>query len=143
MPNWCENDLNIYAYAGGEEAEKQLKEVVALFGEDGPFQKIKPLPDAEKENWYEWHIANWGTKWDLDKDGTSIEFDDACSAVISFDTAWSPPQPIVLELSRKYPKLEFCMMSYEQGMAYCCAFKCVNGVALNDEEMTYYRNRGG
>ena len=41
-------------------------------------------------NWYDWAIANWGTKWnggeaDIDEDPNDDEI------LIRFDTAWSPP----------------------------------------------------
>lgn len=50
--------------------------------------------------WYEWCIKNWGTKW------------NACDSwveddIIHFDTAWSPPIPVLIALSKKYPNNEF------------------------------------
>jgi len=51
-------------------------------------------------NWYGWCIENWGTKWgayDISVDGNAV----------SFLTAWSMPEPIIRELSKKFPKCKF------------------------------------
>ena len=45
-------------------------------------------------DWYDWSIENWGTKW------------NACDSItdydnIEFETAWSTPIPIFVELSKR------------------------------------------
>ena len=47
--------------------------------------------------WYEWCIAKWGTKWNACE--TKIIDDDT----ITFETAWSNPEPILYELAKRYP----------------------------------------
>lgn len=47
--------------------------------------------------WYEWCYANWGTKWN------AYENEQADEDTISFWTAWSNPEPIMLKLSEMYP----------------------------------------
>ena len=45
--------------------------------------------------WYEWRIANWGTKWDahiIHFEWTELE--DAWELEITFDTAWGPPDEV-------------------------------------------------
>ena len=37
------------------------------------------------DNWYDWHLEHWGTKWDC---YSHVE-DDECN--VTFDTAWSTP----------------------------------------------------
>ena len=54
------------------------------------------------DNWYDWCIANWDTKWDavrshIDEDGANIHF----------ETAWSPPTKVIRELASAYPELTF------------------------------------
>ena len=41
------------------------------------------------ENWYDWNIANWGTKWDACE--SEIGNNDINFFSVSFQTAWSPP----------------------------------------------------
>jgi len=57
-------------------------------------------------NWYNWNNANWDTKWDacdaecdLDEDGTQL--------FITFNTAWSYPEPVFIKMCEQYPKLQF------------------------------------
>lgn len=53
-------------------------------------------------SWYAWSCAHWGTKWGA----YEIEKIDGG---VKFQTAWSPPMPVIQELSKRFPdaKLEF------------------------------------
>lgn len=69
------------SYPSWEAEEKQDKELVSKYGAD---------------NWYDWSVKNWGTKWNTGsckKTGVNS---------VEFDTAWSTPEPAMFELSRKY-----------------------------------------
>lgn len=48
--------------------------------------------------WYEWCCKNWGTKWN------AVETEFVDTDTIEFQTAWSAPLPVVMELSRKFPE---------------------------------------
>ena len=50
-------------------------------------------------NWYDWHIENWGTKW-------NACHCEVCYDCVHFETAWSYPEPIIKALSEKYPDRE-------------------------------------
>jgi hypothetical protein len=58
-------------------------------------------------NWYDWSIANWGTKWNA----RGAELDDDCIAEgyieIRFETAWDAPQPLFEKMFAMFPKLSF------------------------------------
>lgn len=58
--------------------------------------------------WYEWSLANWGTKWDACKvvpdGGIECECDED-EITIAFDTAWSTPVPVLVALSKQFPDL--------------------------------------
>ena len=47
--------------------------------------------------WYEWRIANWGTKWN-----SYSNFYEGGS-ILNFQTAWNAPKPVLLKLSEMYP----------------------------------------
>ena len=65
------------------------------------------------DNWYDWQVNNWGTKWDL-KELVANELDDyQCTLV--FQTAWCPPEPIVDKLREMFPDLEFYGVWIEEG----------------------------
>jgi hypothetical protein len=61
--------------------------------------------------WYDWNVTNWGTKWDACD--TYIGRDGDLSASISFQTAWSPPEPIFRAIVEQFPNLTFDI-SYEE-----------------------------
>lgn len=54
------------------------------------------------KDWYDWNIANWGTKWDAWS--PSVETTDN-EIMIEFQTAWSTPKPVFLKLAEQYPEL--------------------------------------
>lgn len=50
--------------------------------------------------WYEWSINTWGTKWNAHSGSVN-------SDITSFQTAWSAPIPVMVELSKQYPDITF------------------------------------
>lgn len=143
MPNWCSNELYIGIEADRDVAAitQQIKERCAGTVENGEetvldFRNIVQPPDTPsyrdepdqktaKQNydwWYNWNVKNWGTKWN--SQGARWSADDT---VINFDTAWSPPLPIVLELSKLFEDVVFALRYEEGGMAFAGDYVCVNG----------------
>ncbi len=101
MPNWCLNSIYI---EGPEKEIEKFEEYVSTNKSTFSLHKIIPMPDKEKENWYEWCWENWGTKWEIDeryieKSGGNRELQ------YMFDTAWAPPVPVYEHLVNKFPKL--------------------------------------
>ena len=54
----------------------------------------------QDDRWYDWRCTNWGTKWGACE--IEINQDDEDFLEITFNTAWSPPEPIVNELRSRY-----------------------------------------
>lgn len=110
MPNWCYNNLDITAT--NDEQKAMLEKVSKAEAADGFIGMFMPLPEILKDttspapadldedlrnamiaqtgydNWYDWQVAKWGTKWDPEI--VSCEFDGETLSV-SFDSAWAPP----------------------------------------------------
>jgi hypothetical protein len=112
MPNWCNNSVRLSA------SKEKIDALVAVLEDKDNqqvFQHLRPMPDSEKENWYDWNINNWGTKWDM----SIIDWDreDDATVWIAFDTAWSPPEALYEFLFEN----EWYVEAYyhESGMAYC------------------------
>jgi hypothetical protein len=109
---------------------KQLRENELLFG---------------SQTWYDWRIKNWGTKWDASD--ISIEnikvLTKVAKVLICFKTAWSPPNPVILAASEKFPNLTFKMDYFECGMQFKGVLKIKNGDILKDETSKYYGRKGG
>jgi len=115
MPNWCENIVMISA--DKEEDMKEFKDKAFKKLEDGAevfqFKNLIPMPEEEKENWYEWNNNNWGTKWDVE---AMTHDEDATWIKIEFDTAWAPPEPIYLYMYKNFPNLSISWFYHEPGM---------------------------
>jgi hypothetical protein len=129
MPNWTENVLKIRPSEKlNKNQEDMLKEIVKKytsipedteFGSSDEelrvldFEKISPRPATEE--WYSWNNKNWGTKWSANAVGFN-----QCTDLLEFyfDTAWSPPEPIIAKLASLYPKLNFNFKYAEPGMCF-------------------------
>jgi hypothetical protein len=55
----------------------------------------------QDDRWYSWQINNWGTKWNTYCDELSY-IDDDTVLYYTFDTAWSPPEPVIDRLRKIY-----------------------------------------
>jgi hypothetical protein len=86
MPNWCDNSIKI-----SHEDKARIDAIDAELSKVEPqlFNSINPRPADQEENWYDWNVNNWGTKWDA----SVIDFtrEDDNTIIVTFDTAWSPP----------------------------------------------------
>ncbi len=120
MPNWCNNFLRI-AVTDRVERNTILNFCRAMHEPSGrilPFslEKIVPMPESEKDNWYEWRIRNWGTKWELTPDECH-HWTTTKSIWYCFYSAWSPPLEAVAALSKRFPTNYMRIEFEEKGMA--------------------------
>lgn len=65
--------------------------------------------------WYDWSIANWGTKWNA-YDAT---FGDSGESV-TFNTAWSAPMLVLVKLSEMYPDDDISVMYADEDIGSNC-----------------------
>jgi len=67
------------------------------------------------DNWYDWCVENWGTKWDVE-----AELVDESEIYLryEFDSAWSPPIDWLEEVAKQFPKLHFKLKYEEEGMGF-------------------------
>jgi len=96
------------------------------------FQNVIPIPEEIRDeyystcdsegmknenNWYKWNVNNWGCKWDASETNEWFEVEDGIATLsFSFDTPWSPPQPIMdklIEMCRTQD-LEMCWTYREE-----------------------------
>lgn len=65
------------------------------------------------DNWYDWSIEHWGTKWNAyDCEGVPEE------GVLTFGTAWNPPEKVIEKLFEKYPNGDIDWYYEETGMCF-------------------------
>lgn len=135
MPNWCMNTLTITGPS--ETLEKLIDEVTVQVGKnDHPklsLERLDATPKAlleagdmasnvalmvrepiegEVDDWYTWRVRHWGTKWDIEAE---LEYDGEDLIESRFDSAWSPPLPACLTLSKRYPDLQITLEFDEPG----------------------------
>lgn len=63
------------------------------------------------KGWYDWSIANWGTKWNA----YSFEKISDDPFVFRFDTAWDFPTPVFRAAAKKFPDLRFHCVTFDEG----------------------------
>lgn len=119
MPNYCHNTLSFH---GDDKTISELRSRIITSKNLLTFERILPTPNEivdgsnsmeelnrleEKygyNNWYDWRIHNWGTKWDATN--SEIILEDQNNLKICFDTAWSPPMTWLFYVIKLYPKLD-------------------------------------
>lgn len=81
--------------------------------------------------WYEWSIENWGTKWSPKMEYWEISTYDSGSVISSYyETAWSPCDKLIREVSKQFPTLLFSVTSDEEGGSFVCCEAYQNGVLV-------------
>jgi hypothetical protein len=55
------------------------------------------------DNWYDWRIEKWGTKWNAYHQARSSD------NVVTFQTAWSAPLPVLAALAAQHPEARFVL----------------------------------
>lgn len=143
MPNWCMNTLEITG------PRERVEDIADAFSKGKLLAHVRPIPEplnnpetgsyggenAEEkdalraqlkaefgyEGWYEWCVANWGTKWDVGGRDGDYELADVgngqCTLTANFDSAWTPPIPVyeVLVDEGLQVKAYYC----EPGCGFC------------------------
>lgn len=91
---------------------------------------IPPNLSTFQRGWYDWRVEQWGTKWDAAID-TGVEINGDLS--YQFDTAWSPPIPVINQMIQSYPELSFRFVYVEEGPSYAGIMEGKDGVVTVDK----------
>lgn len=140
MPNWVDNNLTIYGtkeqiekvkgqvsqtttsrWGNKKESEKPIfsffniipppeDKIDEYFGVHG-YSEGEKKGDTEY-NWYNFNNREWGTKWDACE--SSIEEESENCVTYFFQTAWSPPTPVIQKLSEQNPELDITLRFVEE-----------------------------
>lgn len=159
MPNWVTNSVSIEAspdvikqiagqlsapydrpredWMTKEVTVETVSEVIQFFNILRPtnleeYYKTANGSQFENQlNWYNWNTSHWGTKWDACDIQDADTSDDGTVITYSFDTAWSPPVPVFLELSRQYPTAKISL-SYREEQMWGGHVRYLNGEITED-----------
>jgi hypothetical protein len=96
-------------------------------------------------NWYDWCVANWGTKWDCYEVGAwniNDHRDHTISATICYETAWSPVTEFWCKVSEMYPECEFFHEFADEGGGFLGHETIVNGEVTDTEEIEWDSDEG-
>jgi hypothetical protein len=118
MPNWCQNVATI-SHEDKEKIDAIEHELNKEKEDIGLFQMLRPRPADQEENWYEWNISNWGTKWDINY--CDFERIDDNTIKLIFDTAWGPCITLYEYMETEGYSIEG--FYNEEGMAFCGCFR--------------------
>lgn len=143
MPNWCDNRISI---TGPNALINKIS--MTVNAEEGILNVIAPIPAELKDsvsgsenakpdwqkkqskelikkygydNWYDWCLNNWGTKWDLceyyaDLPSFREYFDDGMSRInFGSSSAWSPPIGALTHFISENEDVDVKCLYYEGG----------------------------
>lgn len=143
MPN--NTDVRVYI---DHTSKSRIDDMENIFSNDYPFNMIIPMPDdifrgnltmeqrtaSNGRNWYDWSVANWGTKWDAYN--VNVQRLSDTSLYVTMETAWSPPIPIF----EKLVELGFDVSAYylDEGHMYIGQFECGQDFYFDVNEETPY-----
>lgn len=119
------------------ETDKQRAEIRLKYGMELGQVFFK---DGYNSGGYEWCVEFWGTKWNASSVQILEQTDDMVK--LTFDTAWSPPIPVISKLGEKFPSCYFMLEFFECGMGFQGVLNVENGqpsVSYDD----YDGERGG
>ena len=133
MPNWCNNNIEITG------PKEKLIKICEGAKKGELLDTLYPMPEALKEtekssdddkmakqpvvdgvnNWYDWRVNNWSTKWDVDPyvgDNIKVEGDGGnARLVFGFDSAWSPPIGACAKYLEDNDDVSIRLVYYEPG----------------------------
>lgn len=122
MPNWCDNRVYI------EAPPAEIEAIIAAVQNDGDkklLNYLRPEPEhgpdvvGEMPNWWNWRIANWGTKWEVQAEIISHSVADGWIN-LAFESAWSPPIDALYHWEAQSPENRgFDIRYIEWGMMFC------------------------
>ena len=87
------------------------------------------------KDWYDWSCANYGSKWS-DYEGSFSSIGDEY-LMLSFNSAWSPIQIGIENVSKQFPTLNFLLSWHEGGCAFLGGASIRNGETLKLIEGDY------
>lgn len=143
MPNYCENKLRIktdnnhlVGMLNAAASEGRLLDFIKPMPDDlqltpkawySDEEKQQALSEKQQENlrnhgyntWYDFAVAEWGTKWDIDYISSAVG-DNFIE--IEFDTEWAPPINAYDALRDMNGVLSVEATWHEPGMGFCGAY---------------------
>lgn len=146
MPNWCANTVTFK-----HDDPEKIKDIVNAWNSGKFFSAFVPCPledvivgyapgelvqqeNTAKErfnlaaygysNWYDWRVAEWGTKWDVGRENERKRAvkQNAKKVTLRFNSAWAPPIGFY-EKMRDQHGYGVEAYFFEAGMGFCGSWR--------------------
>lgn len=139
VKNWNDEEVDGYdmSVLFPVPEELQIESVFFRTDSDDPeHQELLKKYEANEakygcQTWYEWSIENWGTKWSPDIQAWELSTYNGESVInADYNTAWSPADRLIREISKQFPTLLFSVTSDEEGGSFACCEAYQNGVLV-------------
>lgn len=159
MPNWCDNSISISG------PKKNIEEIAKT---NLSLNKLIPCPEElndiisgsignnKKENnffkeqlennvkkygakdWYDWNVANWGTKWDITPNDVDVSYEKNTGTITStFQSAWAPPIEAMKKIVAKYPKISIRLDYVETGACFAGTYSYSPKNGEREDDINY------
>ena len=93
---------------------------------------------VRRELGHEWPASR------VEVEGPVTGYDEkTLEVVFHFDTAWSPPMPVIKRAAELFPALRFELHYFECGCCFNGLFCCSRGEVESNECDEYFGDRGG
>jgi len=110
--------------------EQKIINELALIELEGKQQQYRK--DGFNSCGYEWCAHNWQTKWNFCNCELTDETDEELH--YTFQTAWSIPMPVLIKMSKMFPKLEFNYLGDEESEEFEVDYHFKAGKITESEE---------
>lgn len=145
MPNWCHNRIHFTGLPADlndlrkkifvPPAEREPVDPLSKIGGSSQFvdgaidlTRVRPRPDDIGDNWYQWSVDHWGTKWAPD---VNLVFSAVHEFEVAGDSAWGPPSELVRFITEQF-HLGAVITFDEPGMEFAGAEAYVRGKLVYD-----------
>jgi hypothetical protein len=103
--------------------------------------------DGFNSGGHAWCVENWGTKWTARRvthEPSAVwHSGEEATVAVQFETAWSPPLPLVRKAAVLFPDVTLDLRYFERGMQYHGVLVCRGADVLENECGRYFGHRGG
>lgn len=107
---------------------------------ENAWKDFPSIKSGFSEGGYDWCIKNWGTKWGF----YEVELREQDEELFyTFQTAWSPAEPVIKKMGEMFPKLTFDLRYFEQGMGFNGILNIKKGKVIMKATGEYFGDRGG
>jgi len=138
MANWCECELVVATNdQDWDTAPARIQAFLDVaLDEKGDLDFNRIIPDPKNRD--EWGTGNAvGTKADRP------DPEEGNNVVITFETKWSPPVPVIEAMAWRWPDLRFTLSFWERGMQFQGIRQYSRGELTASFDCPYDGNRGG